>query len=58
MPISVLSPAVNNSWTAVDVTTTLVRLYVMCNEYGKADDVSTVQFDRVVEPLKMRLWRS
>jgi uncharacterized membrane protein len=37
-----LSPAVNDPGTAIDVTNTLVRLFVMWNECGKAGDVSTV----------------
>lgn len=45
-----LSPAVNDPGTAIDVTGTLVRLFVMWNECGKASDVSPVQFDRVAVP--------
>jgi uncharacterized membrane protein len=45
-----LSPAVNDPGTAIGVTGTLVRLFVMWNECGKAGDVSTVQFDRVAVP--------
>ncbi|WP_367359834.1 DUF2254 domain-containing protein [Syntrophus sp. (in: bacteria)] len=45
-----LSPAVNDPGTAIDVTGTLVRLFVMWDECGKEDDVSTVQFDRVAVP--------
>lgn len=45
-----LSPAVNDPGTAIDVTGTLVRLFVLWNECGKAGDVSTVKFDRVAVP--------
>lgn len=45
-----LSPAVNDPGTAIGVTGTLVRLFVMWNDCGKADDVSPVQFDRVAVP--------
>lgn len=45
-----LSPAVNDPGTAIDVTGTLVRLFVMWNECGKAGDVPPVQFDRVAVP--------
>jgi len=45
-----LSPAVNDPGTAIGVTGTLVRLFVLWNECGKADDVSTVLFDRVAVP--------
>ncbi len=45
-----LSPAVNDPGTAIGVTGTLVRLFVMWNERGKADDVSTGKFDRVAAP--------
>lgn len=45
-----LSPAVNDPGTAIDVTGTLVRLFVMWNECGKAADVSRAQFDRVAVP--------
>lgn len=45
-----LSPAVNDPGTAIDVTGTLVRLFLMWNECGKAGDVPTVQFDRVAAP--------
>lgn len=45
-----LSPAVNDPGTAIGVTGTLVRLFVMWNELGKADDVCAVQFDRVAVP--------
>ncbi|MDY0187747.1 MAG: DUF2254 domain-containing protein [Syntrophus sp. (in: bacteria)] len=45
-----LSPAVNDPGTAIDVTGTLVRLFVMWDECGKEGDVSTVQFDRVAVP--------
>ncbi|MBE1426897.1 putative membrane protein [Desulfomicrobium macestii] len=45
-----LSPAVNDPGTAIGVTGTLVRLFVMWNERGKADDVYAVQFDRVAVP--------
>jgi uncharacterized membrane protein len=45
-----LSPAVNDPGTAIGVTGALVRLFVMWNERDKADDVSTVKFDRVAAP--------
>ena len=45
-----LSPAVNDPGTAIGVTGTFVRLFIMWNECGKADNVSTVQFDRVAVP--------
>ncbi|MDY0281518.1 MAG: DUF2254 domain-containing protein [Salinivirgaceae bacterium] len=45
-----LSPAVNDPGTAIGVTGTLVRLFVQWNERGKADDDSTVLFDRVAVP--------
>ncbi len=45
-----LSPAVNDPGTAIGVTGTLVRLFVMWHECGKADDASKVQFDRVAVP--------
>lgn len=45
-----LSPAVNDPGTAIDVTGTLVRLFVMWNECGKAGGVYTVEFDRVAVP--------
>lgn len=45
-----LSPAVNDPGTAIVVTGTLVRLFVMWNDCGKADDISPVQFDRVAVP--------
>jgi len=45
-----LSPAVNDPGTAIDITGTLVRLFVMWDECGKEGDVSTVQFDRVAVP--------
>lgn len=45
-----LSPAVNDPGTAIGVTGTLVRLFVMWNEGGKTDDVSQVKFDRVAVP--------
>jgi uncharacterized membrane protein len=45
-----LSPAVNDPGTAIYITGTLVRLFVMWNECGKAGDVSTAQFDRVEVP--------
>ncbi|NCC05857.1 MAG: DUF2254 domain-containing protein [Proteobacteria bacterium] len=45
-----LSPAVNDPGTAIGVAGTLVRLFVMWNERGKADDVYAVQFDRVAVP--------
>ncbi|SFM00254.1 Uncharacterized membrane protein [Desulfomicrobium norvegicum] len=45
-----LSPAVNDPGTAIGVTGTLVRLFAMWNERGKADDVYAVQFDRVAVP--------
>lgn len=45
-----LSPAVNDPGTAIAVTGTLVRLFVMWNECGKTGDVPTVLFDRVAVP--------
>ncbi|WP_218915596.1 DUF2254 domain-containing protein [Desulfomicrobium baculatum] len=45
-----LSPAVNDPGTAICVTGTFVRLFVMWNERGEADDDSTVLFDRVAVP--------
>ncbi len=45
-----LSPAVNDPGTAISVTGSFVRLFVMWNECGKASDVSTVQCDRVAVP--------
>ncbi|MCD2450221.1 DUF2254 domain-containing protein [Methylicorpusculum oleiharenae] len=45
-----LSPAVNDPGTAICVTGTLVRLFVLWTECGKAEDVSKVQFDRVAVP--------
>lgn len=45
-----LSPAVNDPGTAIDVTGTLVRLFVTWDDYGKAAGVSTVHFDRVAVP--------
>lgn len=45
-----LSPAINDPGTAIVVTGTFVRLFVLWNEYGKADDVSRVEFDRVAVP--------
>lgn len=45
-----LSPAVNDPGTAIDVTGTLVRLFVKWNECGKAGNISAVQFDRVAAP--------
>jgi uncharacterized membrane protein len=45
-----LSPAVNDPGTAIDVTGTLVRLFVLWNACGNANDVSAVKFDRVAVP--------
>lgn len=45
-----LSPAINDPGTAIDVTGTLVRLFLIWNECGKAGEVATVQFDRVAAP--------
>ena len=45
-----LSPAFNDPGTAIGVTGTLVRLFIMWNECGKAGDVSKVQYDRVAVP--------
>jgi uncharacterized membrane protein len=45
-----LSPAVNDPGTAIGVTGTLVRLFVMWNEFGKAEEVYAVRFDRVAVP--------
>lgn len=45
-----LSPAVNDPGTAIVVTGTMVRLFVMWNECGRAGDVSSVRFDRVAVP--------
>jgi len=45
-----LSPAVNDPGTAIDVTGTLVRLFVMWDECGKAADVPEVRYDRVAVP--------
>ncbi len=45
-----LSPAVNDPGTAIGVTGTLVRLFIMWNECGRTDDVPTVQFDRIAIP--------
>ncbi len=45
-----LSPAVNDPGTAIDVAGTLVRLFVMWSDCGKAEGVSAVQFDRVAVP--------
>ncbi len=45
-----LSTAVNDPGTAISVTGTLVRLFVMWNECGKTADVSAVQCDRVAVP--------
>jgi uncharacterized membrane protein len=45
-----LSPAINDPGTAIDVTGTIVRLFVLWEESGKVDDVSTVQFDRIAVP--------
>jgi uncharacterized membrane protein len=45
-----LSPAVNDPGTAIDVTGTLVRLFVMWGDGGKAGADATVQFDRVAVP--------
>lgn len=45
-----LSPAVNDPGTAIAVTGTLVRLFAIWDERGKAGDVSKVKFDRVAVP--------
>ena len=45
-----LSPAVNDPGTAIDVTGTLVRLFLTWNECGKAGDDAAVKFDRVAAP--------
>ena len=45
-----LSPAVNDPGTAIGVTGTLVRLFLMWNECGKANEVPKVKFDRVAVP--------
>jgi len=45
-----LSPAVNDPGTAISVTGTLVRLFVMWNDGGKASGGATVRFDRVAMP--------
>ena len=45
-----LSPAVNDPGTAIGVTGTLVRLFVMWDECGKAGVNSEVRFDRVAVP--------
>lgn len=45
-----LSPAVNDPGTAIDVTGTLVRLFVMWNECGKSEGDAKVQYDRVAVP--------
>lgn len=45
-----LSPAVNDPGTAIDVTGTLVRLFVTWHECGKANETREVKFDRVVAP--------
>jgi len=45
-----LSPAVNDPGTAIDVTGTLVRLFVTWNDCGNAGGVSAVHFDRVAVP--------
>jgi uncharacterized membrane protein len=45
-----LSPAVNDPGTAIGVTGTFVRLFVLWNECGKARNVSGVEFDRVAVP--------
>jgi uncharacterized membrane protein len=45
-----LSPAVNDPGTAISITGTFVRLFVMWNECGKKNDGSTVQYDRVAVP--------
>lgn len=45
-----LSPAVNDPGTAIDVTGTLVRLFVMWNECCKAAGDMPVHFDRVAVP--------
>ncbi len=45
-----LSPAVNDPGTAIVVTGTLVRLFVMWNKCGQAGGDSTVPFDRVAVP--------
>lgn len=45
-----LSPAVNDPGTAIVITGTFVRLFLLWNECGKADKASRVQFDRVAVP--------
>ncbi len=45
-----LSPAVNDPGTAIGVSGSLVRLFVMWNECGKGGDVSKAQFERVAVP--------
>jgi uncharacterized membrane protein len=45
-----LSPAVNDPGTAIDVTGTLVRLFVLWDACGKSSEVSAVKFDRVAVP--------
>jgi uncharacterized membrane protein len=45
-----LSPAVNDPGTAIGVTGTLVRLFLMWSECGKIAEVSPEQFDRVAVP--------
>ena len=45
-----LSPAVNDPGTAIGVTGTLVRLFVLWDECGGAGDDSRVKFDRVAVP--------
>jgi uncharacterized membrane protein len=45
-----LSPAVNDPGTAIDVTGTLVRLFVTWNACAQAEGDSAVYFDRVAVP--------
>ena len=45
-----LSTAVNDPGTAIDVTGTLVRLFLTWDQCGKAGDVAKVEFDRVAAP--------
>ncbi len=45
-----LSPAVNDPGTAIGVTGTFVRLFVLWNECGQGGDGSRVEFDRVAVP--------
>lgn len=45
-----LSPAVNDPGTAIGITGTLVRLFILWNDCGKEGDVAAVNFDRVAVP--------